>query len=109
MRSKSIICGIFLFALSQLFAEVRIIQPVLKNPGHFAIIIDTESFQKTEKAVLAYRDAIESDGLSTFILINGWSNPMEVRKSIVELKQSTPTLEGIVLIGDIPIAMIRNA
>ncbi|MBU4444569.1 HEAT repeat domain-containing protein [bacterium] len=109
MRHKSIICGIFLFALSQLFAEVRIIPPVLKNPEHFAIIIDTESFQKTEKAILAYRDAIEADGLSTFILINSWSNPMEVRKSIVELKQSTPTLEGIVLIGNIPIAMIRDA
>ncbi|HCK98972.1 MAG TPA: HEAT repeat domain-containing protein, partial [Candidatus Marinimicrobia bacterium] len=109
MRRKSIICGIFLFALSQLFAEVRIIQPVLKKPCHFAIIIDTESFQKIEKAVLAYRDAVEADGLSTFIYINNWSNPMEVRNTIIELKQSTPTLEGVVFVGDIPIAMLRDA
>jgi len=109
MRRKSIICGIFLFALSQLFAEVQIIQPVIKNPCHFAIIIDTESFQKTEKAVLAYRDAVEEDGLSTFIYANNWSNPMEIRNTIIELKQSMPTLEGVVFVGDVPIAMLRDA
>jgi hypothetical protein len=88
---------------------VIIKKPVKKNPTSFAIIVDKVTYDRIGSAVDTYRDAVENDGLSAYILINNWKNPDEIRSEILKLYNSKPQLEGIVLIGDIPIPMVRNA
>ncbi len=89
--------------------EPVIEQPVLQNPTAFAIIIDEATYVKCKDAVLKYRDAVEYDGLSAYIVHGEWRDPMHVRQYVEQLYCSKPMLEGIVLVGDVPIAMIRNA
>lgn len=47
--------------------------------------------------------------MSAYIVSGNWESPDQVRKEIVALSRRKPVLEGIVLVGDIPVAMIRNA
>ncbi|MGE5496648.1 MAG: HEAT repeat domain-containing protein, partial [Syntrophothermus sp.] len=91
------------------FARLEIKKPNQEHPTSFAIIIDRETYERTEEAVNAYKDAVENDGLSTYILISQWKTPDEIKAEILKLYNQEPRLEGIVLIGDIPIPMIRNA
>ncbi|MGE5456922.1 MAG: HEAT repeat domain-containing protein [Methanococcaceae archaeon] len=88
--------------------------PVISGPekvqgAAFAIIIDKDTYSACRQAVGIYSEAVEADGLSTFIVSDKWRDPDQVRKAIIELRNEHPTLEGIVLVGDIPVAMIRQA
>ncbi|HEX2962287.1 MAG TPA: HEAT repeat domain-containing protein [Ignavibacteriales bacterium] len=90
-------------------AEVIIKKPIKKNPTSFAIIVDKATYEKTAGAVDTYRDAVENDGLSAYILISNWKSPDEIRSEILKLYHGKSPLEGIVLVGDVPIPMVRNA
>jgi hypothetical protein len=83
--------------------------PMALYANSFAIVIDDVTYEKTHQAVEKYRRAVEHDGLKTYLLKNKWSCPQEIRDSLVALYKRDPKLEGIVLIGDIPVPMIRNA
>ena len=75
-----------------------------------AIVIDSATYDQTAEAVDAYRALLESEGLHTHLLAETWDNPEEIRKELKNLyKEASPPLEGAVLIGDIPIPMIRDA
>lgn len=103
---------IFLFLMSPLWlwAKPQVIRPLVKTPASFAIIIDRQSFEQARDAVEAYRDAIEKDGLAAYILVDDWQNPEEIRKQLKQLHEDRKMpLEGAVLVGDIPIPMIRDA
>jgi HEAT repeat protein len=89
-------------------AQVSVTKPVKSHPTSFAIVVDKDTYDKTKDAIIAYRDAVELDGLSTYILVNNWKNPEEVKTELIRLYNSNPRLEGAVFIGDIPITMIRN-
>ncbi|MGE5401241.1 MAG: HEAT repeat domain-containing protein, partial [Ignavibacteriales bacterium] len=108
MRTKLTVI-VFLVANAILYARLDVKKPTQDHPTSFAIVIDEETYHEAKDAVLAYRDAVENDGLSTYILINDWKNPDEIRSEIIKLYNQQPPLEGIVLVGDIPIPMIRNA
>lgn len=89
--------------------QVHVEAPKKKHPTAFAILVDQETYNQTKQALYQYRDAVELDGLSTYIVSGNFKNPEQVKTEIVKLhKQKTP-LEGIVLVGEIPIAMVRNA
>ena len=83
--------------------------PLMGKANSFAIVIDDLTLQHTRKAVTAYQQAVEYDGLKTYVIHAHWRNPQQVRDSLISLYQRDRTLEGIVLVGDIPVAMIRNA
>lgn len=104
-------CAILLIvtASSLLQARPEIVEPIQNRASSFAIIIDHASYSETEAAVLAYRDAVEADGLSSYIIIEESTNPDELRRAIIDLKNRDPRLEGVVFVGDIPIPMIRDA
>ncbi len=108
MKMKRYILLLFT-AVTLIQARPEIINPIRTMKSSFAIIIDEISYSKTEKAVLTYRDAVEADGLSTYIMIIGAINPDELRNKIIDLKNRDPKLEGVVFIGDVPIPMIRDA
>ena len=91
------------------FAQPTIITPQYLHPTSFAIIVDSVTYAHVGNAVQAYRDAVEQEGLSTYIVIDRCAKPEDVRRVIRTLWQQKPRLEGIVLVGDIPIPMIRDA
>lgn len=108
MKLKLVILILFVFSISS-FAQIIVKKPVRKSPTSFAIIIDKTTYDKTSDAVDAYKNAIENDGLATYVLINDWKNPDEIKSEILKLYKSKNPLEGIVLIGDVPIPMVRKA
>ncbi len=83
--------------------------PTQQCPSSFAIIVDDVTYNHCMQEINAYRDAVQSDGLSTWIVRSLWEDPMDVRMAIKKLREADPRLEGMVLVGDIPVAMIRNA
>ncbi|MGE5681101.1 MAG: HEAT repeat domain-containing protein, partial [Bacillota bacterium] len=108
MKIKVLVILFFILCISS-NAELVIKKPLKKTPTTFAIIVDQTTYSKIPRAIDAYKEAIENDGLSTYVLINDWKNPDEIKSEILKLYKSKTPLEGIVLLGDIPIPMIRNA
>lgn len=105
--SLAVICAIQ--AIDKDLSAQQIIQPTIaiKNKS-FAIIVDQESYDNCQKDILAYRDQLQRDGLPSFIIHHKWTNPEQIKKEIKKLYTDS-RLEGIVLIGDIPVPMIRKA
>lgn len=75
-----------------------------------AIVVDSSTYALTKGPVRQWRDAVERhDGKRTILMVVSDSvRPETIRESLHELylRQS---LEGAVLIGDIPVPMIRRA
>ena len=67
------------------WAKPEMIRPKVKTSTAFAIVVDRQSYDKVRTAVEAYRDAIEKDGLATWILIDDWESPAEIRALLKEL------------------------
>jgi hypothetical protein len=108
MKSVLIIFLSFIFFYSS-SAQLIVKPPLTKSGSSFAIVVDKETYSRIGEAVDIYRSAVEKDGLSTYILINSWTDPAEIKAKLMELYKKSPPLEGAVFIGDIPIPMIRNA
>lgn len=76
----------------------------------FGIFVDSATYDACRQELEAYKNQLISEGLKADIFAKNWQNPDEVRAKVKELasKPDCP-LEGIVLVGDMPIAMIREA
>lgn len=104
----------FLLVLAMLFtplfcgAQVKIEKPTSKQATSFAIVIDDVTMSKTSKAVYDYRDALERDGLSVYIVSGKFARPEEVKDQLIAINAHKPALEGVVFIGDIPVVLVRN-
>ena len=90
-------------------AQTTVIKPSTKQATAFAIVTDNQTYANTKEAMHLYKDAVEADGLATYLISGDFKNPDEVKQEIVKVYNECPTLEGIVLVGDIPIALVRNA
>ena len=79
------------------------------KPG-FAIIIDPQSYIEAQAEINRYLEVVESRGLHPFLVIDSWGVPDSIRAELMRLhaNRSYP-IEGCVLIGDIPVAMVRDA
>ena len=76
----------------------------------FGIFVDSVTYDACRQELEAYRQQLISEGLRADILAKDWQNPEEVRAKVKELAADRKCpLEGIVLVGDMPIAMIRKA
>lgn len=91
------------------WGQVKTDRPVKEGKTSFAIVTDSRTYSYCKDALINYRNAVEQDGLGTYILHADWKDPMQIRQELSKLYKSDSHLEGIVLVGDIPIAMIRNA
>lgn len=110
MNTKTTLLLIILLFTTKLSSAQTTIEPGVKTPTSFAIIIDETSFEKAKDAVLAYRSVVESDGLGTYVFSRNWESPAEIRELLEKLyKQQKSPLEGVVFVGDIPIPMLRDA
>ena len=87
-----------------------VINPAVNTPTSFAIIIDSTSYIKAQNAVNAYKEVIEKDNLATYIIIDNWKSPDDIKAFLWKLyNDKKMPLEGAVFIGDIPIPMLRDA
>jgi len=83
--------------------------PTRTGPAAFAIIVDAATWTAIPDAIRAYRDAVEADELATWILADEWRDPDAVRDALRGLRKETPGLEGALLVGSVPVAMLRHA
>lgn len=96
-------------SVSPLMGQI-ISQPHVATPTSFAIVIDSRSYEQCRNAVDAYRSVVEQDGLGTYLIVDNWQRPEEIRALLQKLHAATVSpLEGCVLIGDVPVAMVRDA
>ncbi|MBR1538551.1 MAG: HEAT repeat domain-containing protein, partial [Bacteroidales bacterium] len=79
-----------------------------KATATFAIFIDNSSYAACKAEVDAYRDQLVSEGLNALVLAGDWDTPEQVKARITALSRRKPALEGIVLIGDIPVVRVRQ-
>lgn len=77
----------------------------------FAIVIDPKSYREAKAEVSDYAKAIEQiDGLKVYILEDRWGVPDSIRAALISLhSQKNAPIEGAVFVGDIPVAMVRDA
>lgn len=100
---------LFSFWGDRLFSAIQVIPPNKKMDAAVLVFVDSLTFQEVNEAVKLYRDAIEQDELSAYLIINDWQNPQQIRDHIKEMIGKGIPVEGIVLVGDIPIPMILDA
>ena len=96
--SSAVACGLFLS-----------LQAAPKKTA-VAIVIDAATFNATSSQVSAYADAItrhDGKNVCTVVVPQEWT-PQEIRDTLRTLKDQQ-NLEGAVLVGDIPVPMIRHA
>ena len=77
----------------------------------FAIVVDPKSYKEAKLEIEQYAAAIEAvQGLKVYKVIDRWGLPDSIRAELIRLhtKKRYP-IEGAVFIGDIPVAMIRDA
>ncbi len=107
---KKLFTLLFAIASATAYAEPTEIAPSVKTPTSFAVFIDRASYDRCREAVEAYRAAVQADGLGTYIICDDWQSPDEVRERILALaSDKRMPLEGVVFVGDVPIAMLRDA
>ena len=98
------------FVLLQGSMAQTIIKPSVKTKTTFAIVTDTKSYEEAKKEIDDYRASVEQEGLGTYLVIDNWKTPQPIREVLQILHEDKKSpLEGCVLVGDIPIPMIRNA
>ena len=92
-----------------LYAQ-EIINPGIKSETSFAIVIDKGTYAYAKAEVHAYKQAVEKEGLGTYILVENWSSPEQIKALLAKLyAQKTGKLEGAVFVGEIPVPMLRDA
>lgn len=94
-----------------IFCQQATAQQVLARPmktdAVVAVITDEEI--AAAPSFRQYCRMLESkESLGVYAVASTWNDPDQVRNSILEIRKKYPALEGVVLIGNVPVAMIRN-
>lgn len=95
----------FLVALMTVITVSMSARPMSRS---FAIVVDKNTYENCRASIDNYSQAVKLEGLNTFIIIDRWDCPDSIRAELKRLYDNN-NLEGAVLIGDVPVPMIRNA
>ncbi len=96
------------FIITTLIGAAMSLQANARNG--FAIVVDPESYREARTEIEAYAQAIEQvNDWKVFTVVDQWGVPDSIRARLISLyhQKQTP-LVGCVLVGDIPIPMIRD-
>lgn len=75
-----------------------------------AVVIDPVSYEQAQAEIDRYLEVVESRGLHPFLVIDRWGVPDSIREELIRLHNDNEyPIEGCVLIGDIPVVMVRDA
>lgn len=106
---KTILQTFILLCLATMAMAQKYVRPKERQlTRSFAVITDTKTWKHCKSELMAYQQMLNEEQLPTFIIYKDWKRPEEVKKVIQRL-HSQQHLEGVVFVGDIPIAMIRKA
>lgn len=110
MKRVKILCLLLLSLIisGEIIAKPTVISCNPKAKSSFAIFVDSDSYNKCKKELMDYRATLEREGLGTYIIYSNWTTPDEVKAQIQLLAKRGPKLEGMVFVGDIPIARVRR-
>ena len=76
----------------------------------FAVVIDARSYEEARRQVDDYAAEIGESGLEVHFVIDRTGQPDSLRQVLRQLwEQPKAPIEGAVLIGDIPVVMVRDA
>ena len=73
-----------------------------------AVVVDKTTYSKAKASVDAYVQSISLEDKVGILIVDRWNNPDSIRAELKRLYNQSQ-LEGAVLVGDIPIPMIRDA
>lgn len=80
-----------------------------KQQTSFGIFTDSKTYSECRAELDAYRDILRSEGLKAVIQAADWASPDELKAKVLEMaSDKNAPLEGIVLVGDVPIVMVRE-
>ncbi len=102
---KKLLKFIFIFSLLTLHLNFTNAAPAKRS---VAIFVDKVTFENCRLDVELYSQSISKEGLTSFIIVDKWGIPDSIKNVILKLYK-TKSLEGVVLVGDIPVPMIRDA
>lgn len=106
---RKLITGSLLLCGAVALQAQTFVKPAMKvKETSFAVITDKGTYQACEAELKAYQETLGQEGLPTFIVYNDWKKPEDVKKVIDKLYKKN-NLEGVVFVGDVPVAMIRKA
>ena len=94
---------------NELLKTANRLETYMRFNSRFGIVIDRATYQAAKSEVDAYKAQLESEGLGAFVMVGDWVNPMELRAELIAQTKTKPILEGVVFIGEIPIAKVHNA
>lgn len=77
--------------------------------SNFAIVVDDSTYAQAKEEIALYKRSLEQKGLGTYIVSHHWQSPQQIRDILKKLYGQKIRLEGAVLVGHIPVAMIRDA
>ena len=100
----------FLKPLSAAILYLTIVCSCSQRTSGFAIVIDPESYREAKTEIDGYTELVKSRGLYPYLIIDRWGNPDSIRSCLKQLAADRHhPIEGCVLIGDIPVVMVRDA
>ena len=99
---------LMVFGLSAQGNEMTFIKCGKKANTSFAVITDAVTYEKCQTELNEYRNVLESEGLGTYIIADNWTSPEQIKEVIAGIAYGKQPLEGIVLVGDVPIVMVRE-
>lgn len=98
--------------ISRIIAVLSVFVPVLlgaKDKASVAIVVDEATKAAIGKSIDNYASQIRAEGKNVFIIdVNAATDPRAIRDTLRYLHQNR-SLEGAVLVGDVPVPMIRRA
>lgn len=100
MRKNLLLVCFVLFTFTGAFAQ--------KWSASVAVVIDQTTYQKTTNEIKDYMSSIEKGGKKAILIIDKWGIPDSIRTTLKKLYVSS-NLEGAVLVGDVPVPMLRDA
>ncbi len=74
----------------------------------FAIVVDNATYRACKESIEAYRQAVEKDGLTGYVLAGDWQSPEQIKAQLGKYYRQK-ALEGAVFVGQVPIPMVRRA
>lgn len=108
MRLRSVIGAVAMTCLGVTAYSQTVVKPDAKiEKTSFAVITDTPTWQACGNEIKEYAAALTDEGLPAFIVYDRWKSPEQVKKTIQKLYKKH-NLEGVVFVGDVPVAMIRK-
>ena len=78
------------------------------SASNVAVVVDKRSYKEARAEIDAYLSSINRDGRRAVLLIDEWGVPDSLRSRLMDMYRHS-SLEGAVLVGDIPVPMIRDA